>query len=90
MAGFQGAYHSANNVVAARKGVSITPNDSTNYVTTRAVYVGTSGNLTVDMVEDYGGTFQVTFTNVAAGIFPIQVTRVYATGTTASNIVLLY
>ena len=54
---------------------------------TRAIYVGNSGNLKVDMVS--GGT--VTFSNLTAGtLLPIQVVRVYATGTTATLLIGLY
>jgi hypothetical protein len=47
------------------------------------LYVGTAGNIKIDTLD--GDT--VTLTNIAAGIVhPIWVKRVYATGTTASNI----
>ena len=50
-----------------------------------AVYVGTGGNLKVDMAD--GGS-PVTLSNVASGqLLPIMVERIYATGTTASNII---
>ena len=49
------------------------------------------GNLKVDMAVDMGGTNVQTFVNVAVGYpLPLQVTRIYATGTTATNIVALY
>jgi hypothetical protein len=51
------------------------------------LYVGGAGNLRVDTV----GGDDVTFTGVLAGSFiPVQVTRVYATGTTATSIVALW
>lgn len=51
------------------------------------LYVGGAGNLTVDTV----GGDTVTFTGVLGGSFiPVQVTRVYATGTTATSIVALW
>lgn len=51
------------------------------------LYVGGAGNLTVDTV----GGDAVTFVAVPAGSFiPVQVTRVYATGTTATSIVALW
>jgi hypothetical protein len=51
------------------------------------LYVGGAGNLTVDTV----GGDTITFTGVLAGSFiPVQVTRVYATGTTATSIVALW
>jgi len=50
-----------------------------------AVYVGTGGDLKVDMAD--GGS-AVTLSNVASGqLLPIMVERIYSTGTTASNII---
>lgn len=50
----------------------------------RRVYVGTTGNLSLDV--ENGGT--VTFVAVQAGtVLPVRTVRVRATGTTASNIV---
>ena len=51
-----------------------------------AVWVGTGGNLKVDMAD--GGS-AVTLNNCASGqLIPIMVERIYATGTTASNIIV--
>lgn len=51
------------------------------------LYVGTKGNLEVLTV----GGDKVTFTNIQDGSFlPVQVVRVYDTGTTASNIIALW
>ena len=51
-----------------------------------AVWVGTGGNLKVDMSS---GTGTVTLNNCASGqLIPIMVERIYATGTTASNIIV--
>ncbi len=66
--------------------VPVTPNDATEIPTTRALYIGVAGNVTVTMA--YGQV--VTFTAVANGILPVQVTKVMATGTAATNIVALY
>ncbi|AEI92628.1 MULTISPECIES: spike base protein, RCAP_Rcc01079 family [Roseobacter] len=66
----------------------IAPDDGTplSHVT-RAVYVGTEGNLTVTMA--HGQT--VNLTSVQPGmIYPIRCTVVHQTGTTASGIVGLY
>lgn len=72
----------------AGSAAAITPDNSTDLTdTTRAIYVGTAGDLTVDMEDD--GT-NVTFQNVPVGILPIRVTRVYATGTGASDLVALW
>lgn len=81
-------YLSADATVSARRAAAITTSDTTEYEEpTRAIYVGGSGNLRVDMVS--GGT--VTFTGLAAGtILPVQVTRVYAASTTATNLLALY
>lgn len=72
----------------ARKAAAITPNDSTDLAQeTRGLYVGVTGDVKVDLVEE--GT--VIFVGLAAGIIhPIAAIRVYATGTTATNIVGTY
>ena len=66
----------------------ITPDDNANLdVIPRAIYIGVTGDVKVDMARD--GT--VTFVGVAAGeILPIRVKRVYDTNTTATNIIGLY
>lgn len=54
----------------------------------RALYIGGAGNLTVDMAD---GDTDVAFLGVQQGqILDIQVSRVKATGTTATNIVALF
>jgi len=51
------------------------------------LYIGTAGTL---KVRTAGGD-DITFVTVNAGSFlPIQVVRVFATGTTASNIIALW
>jgi hypothetical protein len=82
MAGF----HNADATVSARKAVAVTASDATVFEVCRALYVGTGGNLAVRMSD---GT-AVTFTNVSAGIFPIQVDMVKSTSTTATGIIALY
>jgi hypothetical protein len=63
---------------------SITPNDSTDLsAQAKALYVGGTGNIKVDMAG--GGT--VTLNSVPVGILPIMVSRVYSTGTTATNLI---
>ena len=64
---------------------AVTPNDATDLSeTTRALYVGTSGSVAVVMIS--GAT--VTFAAVQSGTtLPVRVSRVLATGTTASTIV---
>jgi hypothetical protein len=83
------AYLSADATVSAHRASTITPSNVTVFEQpTRGLYVGSFGNLTVDMAD--GGS-SVVFVGVQGGtILPIQVTRIYATGTTATNIVGLY
>ena len=51
------------------------------------LYVGTGGDVKVDMFKS--GT--VTFSNVQDGSYlPIKITKVYKTGTTASNILAIW
>jgi hypothetical protein len=63
-------------------------NSDTLYLPTPSViYVGGLGNVKVTTAQGD----DVTFTNVQAGsVLPVQVIRVWATGTTASNLVRIY
>jgi hypothetical protein len=64
--------------------IAITPADSDLVQPVRAIYVGGSGNL---RISDTGGG-AVTFVGAVAGtILPVMAKRVWATGTTATNIV---
>lgn len=81
------SYRTADATVSAYDAASVTPNDSTDIRPTRGLYTGSGGAIAVDMA--LGTT--ITFSNVLAGtILPIQVKRVYSTGTTATGIVALY
>ena len=63
---------------------AVTPNNSTTF-TPSALFVGTGGDLKVDMADS--GT-EILFKNIANGTFmPGRYTRVYSTDTDASNIV---
>ena len=75
----------------------VTPNDSQNLVLSGSsivgidngacLFIGTGGNITITTI----GGQTVTLTNLADGVFiPIQVKKVFATGTTASDILALY
>lgn len=66
---------------------AVTPNNVTNLpATTKALWVGGAGAISVEI-----GGATVVFAAVPAGTrLPIAVTRVNATGTTATNIVALY
>jgi hypothetical protein len=67
----------------ATDGLAVTTSDATVLTTTRYIFVGGAGNLSVVMSS---GT-TVTLTGVIAGSWlPLRVTKVKATGTTATNI----
>ena len=63
---------------------------------TRALYIGSGGDLSVEMAGDNGqgagmSDPTVIFVSVLSGtILPIEVTRVNVTGTTASSIVAIW
>lgn len=64
---------------------AITPNDSEDLeMICRAIYVGVAGDLKVKMLD---GSV-VTFVGAIAGnVYPIRVSQVFATGTTAGSLV---
>lgn len=66
--------------------VAVTPSDANDLAqVTRAIYVGSEGDLAVTM---FSGA-NVTFTAVV-GVLPIRAKRVFSTGTTATGIVALW
>lgn len=81
-------YHTGLSDTAANA-AAITPHDSTDLSrTTRGIYVGGAGNVSVEMKST--GT-AVVFQGLAAGtILPVRATRVNATGTTATNLIALW
>lgn len=66
---------------------AVTPDDNNDLLfVPRGVYCGTAGNLTI---QDIAGE-TVTFSNIAAGVIhPLAPKRIMATGTTASQIVIV-
>jgi hypothetical protein len=72
----------------AEEAESVTPDNDTDIIyVSRALYIGGSGNV---RVQTKGGQ-DVTFLGVLAGtLIPIRISRVYAAGTTATNIVSFY
>lgn len=68
--------------------VAVTTNDSTDLARapTRALYIGVSGDVKVDLLD--GST--VTFKAAPVGVLYVAAVRVYATGTAATNILALY
>jgi hypothetical protein len=71
----------------ARRAVAITPDDNNDLnMTSRSLYVGGQGDITVVMADD---TVAVLFPDVV-GYNVLMVKRIMATGTTATGIVALY
>lgn len=66
------------------RAAAVVPDDVTDLPhVTRALHVGTGGDLRVTL----SGGQAVTFPDLAAGWHPIRVARVHATGTTATGLV---
>ncbi len=65
---------------------AVTKSDTATFSTTRNVYVGVTGDVTVTMAT---GSI-VTFPNVPVGTHLWQVNQIRSTGTTASGFVLGY
>lgn len=73
--------------VPAEGGAAVTPSNTVDLTTiARSLYIGGSGDVTVDTADGSN----LTFYSVPVGFFFVRVRRVYATGTTATNIVALY
>ncbi len=70
----------------ARNCVPVVPNDASDLsVVTKAIYVGTGGNIVVRTID---AAADVTFANVPTGtVLPVRARAIRATGTTASQIV---
>ena len=68
--------------------VVISAADHTATTKSRALWVGSFGNVKVDLRD---GASTITFNNVQDGtLLPFRVVKVYKTGTTASNMVLVW
>jgi len=79
----------------AYRAASVTPSDTANIPTVGGgagsnngcvLYVGIEGDLKVTT----SGGDEVTFKNVPVGFVPVQVVKVFATGTVASEIIALW
>lgn len=67
--------------------VAVTPSDSAKLAYPSVIYVGAIGNIKVTTAQGD----DVTFTGVPAGfVVPVQVIKVWSTGTTASSLVAIY
>jgi len=77
-----------NTVEQAQVCAACTPSDATTFTQQTALFVGVGGDVNVTPWGSRGS--QVLFKNVPSGTFmPIQVSQVYSTSTTATDIVLL-
>lgn len=75
-------------IQSASGAFEVTPDDNNDMaMPTRGIYIGAAGNLHVKMVDNT----EVTFVSLAVGVVhPLQIRRVYTTGTTAGQIRGLY
>lgn len=65
----------------------VTPSDTVDLANPSIIYVGVGGSVKVSTVQGDA----VTFVGVlAGGVIPVQVTRVWATGTSATNMLRIY
>ena len=80
-----GAHRTADATVSASDANTVTPSDATVIPVTRALYIGTGGDVVVRMASGVTRTFK----NTISGILPIQVDKVMA-ATTATDILALY
>lgn len=72
----------------AANGYAITPGDDALPNPTRGIMVGSNGNVSVRFI---GGDEVVLLRNLTAGVvYPLQLSHVFASHTTATNIVGLY
>lgn len=66
---------------------AVTPSDTVNLTNPSTIYVGVAGDVKVTTAQGS----DVTFAGVPAGaVLPVQVLRVWATGTTASSMVAVF
>ena len=73
----------------AGSAAAVTASNTADLITpARALYIGGAGDVVVNML---GEGSSITFAGLAAGsILPVRVSRVLATGTTATDIVALW
>lgn len=73
----------------ASEGAAITPSDTSLLANvSRGLFIGVGGDVKVDLRDVGTG---LVFKNVVAGtVLPVMAKKVYATGTTATNIIVLY
>lgn len=79
-------------VVPGHNAITLTPSDTMDLALySRGIYVGTGGNIAVTMAGVDNVTSSVVFKNVASGtLLPLRVRRVWATNTTATDIIAVW
>lgn len=84
----QSTHESSQSVSPAAEALEVTPSDVTVLSPPcRSLFVGTAGDVAVDMQRT--GT-AITYVAPGGVVLPVRVSKVLATGTTASDIVCLY
>lgn len=78
--------HWSTKVTPSRNPYAVTPSDTVPLPTVpKGIYVGTGGDV---RLQGVGATAPVTYVNVPAGAFiAVEVSQVFATGTTASDLI---
>jgi hypothetical protein len=75
-------------ITPAQNAATVTPSDGADLPhACKAVALGSAGNITVNMT---GSGTAIQYAGQLPGVLPIQITRVYSTGTSATGIVCLY
>jgi hypothetical protein len=75
-------------MISFKRIFAVTPSDTVDLaIPAKAVVAGANGTLKVDMIGIGTG---ITLTVIAGQIYPINIKRIYATGTSATGIVGLY
>lgn len=78
-------------ISSAKLGVAVTPHASSLIEKTRAVYIGTAGDVAVVWADAPDNAAAVVMKSVAAGVEkPWSVKAIRVAGTTATDIVALY
>jgi hypothetical protein len=84
------AYRQVDATISASKGKAVTNSDATVIECTRGLYTGSGGDIKVTFALQTDAE-AVVLSGVAGGIvLPVQVTKVWATGTVATGIVAFY
>ena len=82
-------YNSYRNQFSAVRAYEVTPDDDADLVFNKGLWVGTGGTVAVQMWEAPDGE-TVGLGSVPTGtLLPLRVKKVLATGTTATNLVIL-